>query len=61
MRDRGFGFLASEVDNQEYFFHASALTNSSFETLEEGDPAIWDGLNTIKGNRATNIVMGRER
>jgi len=35
--DRGFGFIRPEGQNQDLFFHRSAVEDSSFEDLKEGD------------------------
>ncbi len=35
VRDRGFGFIASE-DGTEVFFHLSSLSGTHFEALQEG-------------------------
>lgn len=52
VRDKGFGFI--KVDAQEYFFHRSAV--SDYDGLTEGASVSFDGMNTMKGLRATNVV-----
>ncbi len=62
-RDRGFGFL---VDNagRKRFFHRSAVVNSAFDTLREGQQVQFDPRDDVKGLRAINVrpaAVGRGR
>jgi len=54
--DKGFGFLEGE-DKKEYFFHQSALRNSRFETLQEGDAVTFTGGSSAKGLRAEDVLV----
>lgn len=55
VRDKGFAFLLGD-DDKEYFLHRSSLVGTVFDELTEGDKLSWDGMNTMKGYRATNAV-----
>ena len=54
VRDRGFGFIRDE-GGQEWFFHRSAVTEPSFEALNEGQRVSFDEEPSAKGTRAGNI------
>jgi CspA family cold shock protein len=34
--DRGFGFIAPDGENQDLFFHSSAVEGRTFDELREG-------------------------
>ena len=51
--NKGFGFI--EGDNGELFFHRSALENSSFEELREGQSVEFNEGQGPKGPRAENV------
>ncbi len=53
LTDKGFGFIAG--DNGELFFHNSALENSSFEELSEGQTVEYTEGQGPKGPRAENV------
>jgi CspA family cold shock protein len=36
VRDRGFGFIASDESSSELFFHSSAVESPTFDELSEG-------------------------
>jgi cold shock protein len=54
VRDRGFGFIRDEA-GQEWFFHRSAVQETAFEQLAEGQRVSFDEEASSKGPRATNI------
>jgi CspA family cold shock protein len=54
--DRGFGFISGE--GADVFFHFSALVDTSFEDLQEGESVEYDIENDGgrgKGPRAVNV------
>jgi CspA family cold shock protein len=55
VRDKGFGFISSDTDGKEYFFHRSALSGSDYDELIEGDTVEFAGLLTPKGPRAASV------
>jgi cold shock protein len=62
-RDRGFGFL---VDNagRKRFFHRSAVVNSGFDLLREGQQVQFEPRDDVKGLRAINVrpaAVARQR
>ncbi|MFN8662436.1 MAG: cold shock domain-containing protein [Thermomicrobiales bacterium] len=45
LRDRGFGFITLPTDGgstNELFFHANAVTDTSFDQLHEGQQVTFD-------------------
>ncbi len=51
--NKGFGFI--EGENGELFFHSSAVENSSFEELREGQSVEYVEGSGPKGPRAENV------
>jgi CspA family cold shock protein len=58
VRDRGFGFIASD-QGMEFFFHRSALAQGVFDTLVEGERVTFDAAQGDKGPRAANVLVNR--
>ena len=51
--NKGFGFI--EGESGELFFHISALENSTFEELREGQSVEYTEGEGAKGPRAENV------
>ena len=51
IRERGFGFISAE-DGREIFFHRSALEDTDFDALEEGNSVEFNAERGLK-------VLGR--
>lgn len=54
--EKGFGFILGE-DNQEYFFHRSALKNERFEAVQDKAKVDFEPSKGPKGPRAENIYV----
>ena len=54
VRDRGFGFIRDD-SGQEWFFHRSAVTDGSFDHLNEGQRVTFEEEPSAKGPRAGNV------
>jgi CspA family cold shock protein len=54
VRDRGFGFIRDD-NGQEWFFHRSAVTDGSFDHLNEGQRVTFEEEPSAKGPRAGNV------
>jgi CspA family cold shock protein len=52
--DKGFGFVAAP-DGTEYFFHQSACSGVSFESLRENQAVSFQAGQGPKGPRAESI------
>jgi len=53
--NKGFGFI--EGDTGELFFHSSAVENSSFDELREGQDVEFTVGEGPKGPRAENVKV----
>ena len=56
VRDKGFGFIADDNQEQEYFFHSSACRGTSFDELREGQRVSFEVGQSAKGPRAENVT-----
>lgn len=54
--DKGFGFIAAG-DGNEYFFHQSACSEVSFDSLREGQAVTFDSGQGPKGPRGENVRL----
>jgi CspA family cold shock protein len=54
--DKGFGFIAAD-DGNEYFFHQSACTQTSFNELREGQSVTFEKGQGPKGPRGENVRL----
>lgn len=55
LTDKGFGFIAIEGQEKDYFFHASELQNVEFNDLREGDNVEFEVAQGDKGPQAINV------
>ena len=53
LTDRGFGFI--DTGGSDLFFHGSALQNTTYEELREGQKVEYDEETSEKGPRAGNV------
>ncbi|MDO8489942.1 MAG: cold shock domain-containing protein [bacterium] len=53
--DKGFGFISSDGQAKDLFFHSSALVGVSFDELAEGDNVTFDVEESQKGPNAVNV------
>ena len=56
VRDKGFGFIADDNQQQEYFFHSSACRGTRFDELREGQRVSFEIGQSAKGPRAENVT-----
>jgi len=57
LMDKGFGFIAGEKG--ELFFHVSALVDTTFDALQEGQRVEYEEGQGPKGPRAESVrVIG---
>jgi CspA family cold shock protein len=55
--DKGFGFIAPKDDNNDMFFHSSALEGVQFNDLREGQEVTYTVGQGPKGPRAENVQL----
>ena len=52
---KGFGFITPQDGGKDVFVHFSAIANSGFRTLAEGQSVTYDVENGPKGPQAANV------
>ena len=53
---KGFGFIAPEDGSKDVFVHFSAITDTGFKTLAEGQRVEFEVTNGAKGPSAANVI-----
>ncbi len=53
-KEKGFGFIHAE-DNQDYFFHYSAILMENYKTAEKGEAVEFEVEESERGLRAKNV------
>ena len=59
-RDEGYGFIKPVEGDKDVFFHASALVDIDFDSLNEGDMVTFEIEEGPKGPAAANIQHAGE-
>ena len=54
---KGYGFIASDEGDKDFFVHHSNISGSGFKTLTEGAKVEFDPAEGQKGPEATNVVQ----
>lgn len=52
---KGFGFISTADGGKDVFVHYSAIANSGFRTLTEGQEVTFDVVDGPKGPQAANV------
>ena len=55
--DKGFGFIAPEDGSPDVFAHFSAINDTGFRSLNEGDRVSYETQEGPKGLQAANITV----
>ena len=59
--DRGFGFIAIEGQDNDLFFHSTALSGVTFDALSEGATVTFDVEDGQNGRQSAKNVMLAEQ
>jgi CspA family cold shock protein len=59
-RDEGYGFIKPVDGEKDVFFHASALVDIDFDSLNEGDMVTFEMEEGPKGPAAANVQKSDE-
>ncbi len=57
VRDRGFGFIRTETEGEEIFFHATSVADGRFDSMVEGQQVEYEKTRDPRGRgmRAENV------
>jgi CspA family cold shock protein len=55
LTDKGFGFIASDGQDKDLFFHSNNLVGVEFNDLREGDAVSYETEQSEKGLNAVNV------
>ena len=55
LTDKGFGFISSEGQEKDLFFHSNELVGVSFDELREGDKVTFEVGESPKGPNAIKV------
>jgi CspA family cold shock protein len=59
-RDEGYGFIKPVDGEKDVFFHASALVDIDFDSLNEGDMVTFEMEDGPKGPAAANVQKSED-
>ncbi|MEF3245483.1 MAG: cold-shock protein [Caldisericaceae bacterium] len=54
---KGFGFIVPDDGGKDLFVHFSAIQNSGYKTLKEGQKVEYEIEQTNKGDKAVNVKV----
>ena len=52
---KGFGFIASDLDARDVFVHHSVIESEGFRTLQDGESVEYEAEEGPKGTKATRV------
>ena len=53
---KGYGFILSDIDNEDLFAHYSTIKMEGYKTLKAGQQVVFDIIKGDKGSHAVNIT-----
>lgn len=58
--EKGYGFVSSDSDGQDYFVHFRAIEGGGFKSLKEGQKVTFQIVQGQKGEQADNVRVEEE-
>lgn len=55
--DKGFGFIKSEGQEKDLFFHSNSVVGTTFDQLNEGDSVTFETEDSPKGRNAVKVQL----
>ena len=55
LMDKGYGFIKTEGNNKDLFFHSKEVKNTDFNSLKEGDAVEFEVTEGQKGPQAVRV------
>ena len=55
LMDKGYGFISTDGEEKDFFFHANELQNVAFDDLQDGDDVEFEVKDGEKGPSAVNV------
>ena len=53
--DKGYGFIKTEGEDKDLFFHSNEVQTADFNSLKEGDEVEFEVTEGQKGPQAVNV------
>ena len=53
--EKGFGFIKSEGQEKDLFFHSNSVVGTTYDELKEGDNVTFETEDTPKGRNAVSV------
>ncbi|OGC93749.1 MAG: hypothetical protein A2W25_06445 [candidate division Zixibacteria bacterium RBG_16_53_22] len=54
---KGYGFITSEPDSQDFYVHHSEIKKEGYKTLRVGEEVEFEVADSPEGMAATNVVL----
>lgn len=58
--EKGYGFVSSDSDGQDYFVHFRAIEGGGFKSLKEGQKVTFEVVQGQKGAQADKVKVEEE-
>ena len=54
---KGYGFITSEANSQDFYVHHSEIKKTGYKTLRVGEEVEFEVADSPEGMQATNVVL----
>jgi len=59
--ERGYGFITPDGGGKDVFVHISAVEQSGFKSLNEGQRIVFEVVNDRRGLKAVNLAFSERK